>query len=49
LGRPRRPTLLEVKITAASAELRSAGSSTCVSAKAAVTFTCMTRHQVGTS
>ena len=44
-----RPTELEVNSTDASAELLRAGISTCVRAKAAVTFTCMTRHQVGTS
>ena len=35
--------------TEASADFFRAGISTCVSAKAAVTFTCITRHHVGTS
>ena len=46
---PARPTLLLVNTTEASADFFSAGISTCVSAKAAVTFTCITRHHVGTS
>jgi len=33
----------------ASVELFSSGSNTCVKAKAAVRFTCSTRHHVGTS
>src|SRR5882757_6791148 len=48
-ARPRRPTELEVKRTDASCDFLSAGSNTCVSANAAVTFTCITRHHVGTS
>ena len=43
------PPALEEKRMDASSERFNTGSNTCVSANCAVTFTCITRHQVGTS
>jgi hypothetical protein len=48
-ARPRLPTPLDVNNTDASGAARKFGSRCCVSTNAAVTFTCITRMNIGTS